>query len=69
VRTGLARLIALGLAAATIAVAYILAVYADAYSTKSGDAVGVATELIVCGIIAFVALRQYGESLAGYDPL
>ncbi|MGA7570239.1 MAG: hypothetical protein WCA80_05475, partial [Candidatus Aquilonibacter sp.] len=29
-RTGLARLIALGLAAATIAVAYILAVYADA---------------------------------------
>ncbi|MGA8839535.1 MAG: hypothetical protein WB491_03480, partial [Candidatus Aquilonibacter sp.] len=69
VRTGLARLTALGLAAATIVVAYILAVYADAYSTKRGDAVGVATELIVCGIIAFVALRQYGESLAGYDPL
>ncbi len=66
---GLARVMALGLAAATIVVAYILAVYADAYSTKSGDAVGVATELIVCGIIAFVALRQYGESLARYDPL
>ena len=69
VRTGLARLTALGLAAATIVVAYLLAVYADAYSTKSGDAVGVATELIVCGVIAFVALRQYGESLARYDPL
>jgi hypothetical protein len=44
-------------------------VYADAYSTKSGDAVGVATELVVCAIIGFVALRQYGELLARYDPL
>jgi hypothetical protein len=27
------------------------------------------TELVVCAIIGFVALRQYGELLARYDPL
>jgi len=64
VTTGLARVLALLGATATIVVAYVLAVYADAYSTKSGDAVGVATELIVCAGIGFVALRQYGELLA-----
>ena len=68
-RTGAGRALALALAAATIVVAYVLAVYADAYSTKSGDAVGVATELIVCALIGFIALLQYGESLARYDPL
>ena len=69
VSSGAARALAFVAAGVTIVIAYVLAVYADAYSTKSGDAVGVATELIVCGIIAFVALRQYGESLARYDPL
>jgi hypothetical protein len=69
VSSGAPRLLAFVAAGATIVIAYILAVYADAYSTKSGDAVGVATELIVCAIIAFIALRQYGESLARYDPL
>jgi hypothetical protein len=69
VTAGSARVLALACAVATIVVAYILAVYADAYSTKSGDAVGVATELVVCAIIGFIALRQYGESLARYDPI
>lgn len=69
VTAGIARVLALACAVATIVVAYILAVYADAYSTKSGDAVGVATELVVCAIIGFIALRQYGESLARYDPI
>jgi hypothetical protein len=68
-RTGAARTIALALAAATIACAYGLAVYADAYSTKKGDAVGIASELIFCASIGYIALRQYGESLAQYDPL
>ena len=67
--TGVRRLVPIVLAAATIAIAYVLAVYADAYSTKSGDAVGVATELIFCALAGFIALRQYGESLARYDPL
>jgi len=67
VTSGLARTLALVAAGATIVVAYVLAVYADAYSTKSGDAVGVATELVVCAVIGFVALRQYGELLARYD--
>ncbi len=69
VTSGIARVVALACAGATVVVAYVLAVYADAYSTKSGDAVGVATELAVCAIIGFVALRQYGELLARYDPL
>jgi hypothetical protein len=63
-RNSLPRAIALGLAAVTVVFAYVLAVYADAYSTKSGDAVGVATELLFCGIAGFIALQQYGESLA-----
>jgi ABC-type branched-subunit amino acid transport system permease subunit len=67
VTRGVARVVALACAAATIVGAYILAVYADAYSTKSGDAVGVAAELVVCAIIGFIALRQYGELLANYD--
>jgi hypothetical protein len=25
--------------------------------------------LVVCAIIGFIALRQYGESLARYDPI
>ncbi|HTV92139.1 MAG TPA: hypothetical protein VMG98_05420 [Verrucomicrobiae bacterium] len=69
VTSGVARAMALVWAAGTVVVAYVLAVYADAYSTKSGDAVGVATELLVCAIIGFVALRQYGELLARYDPI
>jgi len=68
-RSGADRAVPLALSALTIAVAYLFAVYADAYSTKSGDAVGVATELIFCAIAGFAGLRQYGESLARYDPL
>jgi len=68
-RTGLTRLVALAPAAATIVVAYVLAVYADAYSTKRGDAVAIASELIFCAIVGYAALRAYGESLARFDPL
>lgn len=63
-RTGAARLLYIALAFATSAVAYVFAVYADAYTTRAGDAIGVGTELIFCALVAFVALRQYGESLA-----
>ncbi|HUA09291.1 MAG TPA: hypothetical protein VMA98_08460 [Candidatus Acidoferrales bacterium] len=60
-RSGAGRFVALGSAAATIVAAYLLA--------KSGGAAGAATESIACAIVGFVALLQYGESLARYDPL
>lgn len=64
VRSGAARAVPIALAGATIVVAYVLSVYADGYSTKRGDAVGVATELCFCAITGYFALREYGESLA-----
>jgi hypothetical protein len=66
---GPSRTIALVLAAITIVLAYLLVVYADAYSTKRGDAVGMASELLFCAITGYLALRQYGESLAKYEPI
>lgn len=69
VRTGTARATAIALAAATVITAYLLAVYADAYSAHHGDTIAVTTELLFSAIIAFVALREYGESLARFDPL
>jgi hypothetical protein len=63
------------MAFATSAIAYLLAVYADTFGTAPGqlghypDAIGVATELAFCAIVGFVALRQYGEALARYDPI
>lgn len=63
-RRGAPRLLYIGLAFSTSIVAYALAVYADAYTTRAGDAIGVATELLFCGLVSYVALRQYGEALA-----
>jgi hypothetical protein len=63
------RVLTLALCAATVAVAYTLAIYADPAQTQRGDAIGVATELLFCGITGFIALRQYGEGLARYDPV
>jgi hypothetical protein len=54
-RSGFARAAALVSAVATIIVAFVLA--------RSGGAIGVATELLFCAVVSFVALRQYGESL------
>ena len=68
-RSGNAKLLYISLAFATSAIAYIFAVYADAYTTKTGDAIGVATELLFCGLVSYVALRQYGEALARSDAL
>lgn len=63
------RLLYVALAFATSAIAYILAVYADSITVRSGDAVGVATELIFCAVAGFIALRQYGEALARSDAV
>jgi hypothetical protein len=55
------RALALLAAAAAVIIAFAL--------TKSGGAAGAATELVFCAVVGFVALRQYGESLARYEPL
>ncbi len=62
-RYGFARLLVIALAFGTAAVAYVLAIYADAYATPRSDAIGVATELIFCTAVGFIALKNYGESL------
>lgn len=59
--SGLGRAIALVLSAITVVAAFLIA--------KSGGAIGTATELVFCAIVGFIALRQYGESLARYEPL
>ena len=68
-RSGAQRLLYVGLAFATSAIAYILAVYADSVASRTGDALGVATELIFCAIVGFISLRQYGEALARSDAV
>jgi hypothetical protein len=60
-RNGLGRVLTLASTVATIVVAFLLA--------KSGGTIGAATELVFCAIAGFIALRQYGESLARYEPL
>lgn len=53
--TTLVALNSVALAVGTFIIAFALA--------KSGGAIGVATELLFCTVVGFVALRQYGESL------
>jgi hypothetical protein len=59
IRRGAARFLYVLLAAATSAAAYALAVAARS----------ILAELALCAIVAFLALRQYGEALARYDPI
>jgi hypothetical protein len=58
-RVGSARLLYLALACATAAVAFALAFY-----LRSPIA-----EVLFCSLISAIALRQYGEALARYDPV
>ncbi len=69
IRTGAARSLYVALACATAFIGYVLAVYSDAALTHSGDALGVASEVAFCALVAFVALRQYGEALARHDAI
>jgi hypothetical protein len=59
IRTGSARLLYLGLACATSAIAFALAFYAHS----------AIAEAVFCILVSLVALRQYGEALARYDPV
>lgn len=45
------------------------AVSGVAYASYTLSPYGVAAETAFCTIVAFVALRQYGETLARYDPV
>lgn len=58
-RRGATRALYVLLAFATSGGAYALAVVAHNY----------AAELGFCAIVAFLALRQYGETLARFDPI
>ncbi|HTX58359.1 MAG TPA: hypothetical protein VMH02_01695 [Verrucomicrobiae bacterium] len=58
IRSGSSRALYLALAAMTTATAYALA-----------SSLPVAFELAFCAAAAFLALRQYGEALARYDPV
>ncbi|HEY9180885.1 MAG TPA: hypothetical protein VIO32_09195 [Candidatus Baltobacteraceae bacterium] len=58
VRTGAARVLYVGMACCVPALAFAL--------TFVGRA---ALPLVICGAIGFIALRQYGEALARYDPV
>ena len=69
IRTGAARWLYVALACATAFIGYVLAVYSDAVVTHVGDATGVASEMAFCALVAFVALRQYGEALARHDAI
>jgi hypothetical protein len=59
IRRGGARVLYVLLAAGTSGAAYALVAAAGS----------ILAELAFCGIVAFFAVRQYGEALARYDPI
>ena len=59
IRRGGSRVLYVVFAAAASGVAYALVVAARS----------IPAELLFCGVVAFFALRQYGEALARYDPI
>lgn len=75
-RAGATRYLYVGLACGVAAIAYVLAVYVDTLGTKPPpsvghyyDVLGGVSEIAFCIAIGFIALRQYGEALARYDPV
>ena len=75
-RSGPSRYLYIAFACAVSAISYVLILYADTLAAHPAasvghysDALGALTELAFCTIIAFAALRQYGEALARYDPI
>lgn len=59
IRSGSSRVLYVGLACASAVVAYAVA----------SVAASIAGELTFCAVVSFLALRQYGEGLARYDPV
>lgn len=59
IRRGAPRVLYVAFAAAVAVAAYALVV----------EARSLLAELLICAIVAFLALRQYGEALGRYDPI
>ena len=59
IRRGASRVLYVALAAVACGAAYVLVSVAHS----------IYAELGLCAIVAFLALRQYGEALARYDPI
>jgi hypothetical protein len=59
IRLGSARALYVLLALAASAIAYLLAIVAHS----------LIAEWVFCAVVAFSALRQYGETLARFDPI
>ena len=59
IRTGPSRSLYVAMAGAGSVAAYAVATYAKS----------IPGELALCALISFLALRQYGEALARYDPV
>lgn len=57
VRRGAARLLYISVACAVSAVAFVLALHVPPFG------------VLACALAGFIALRQYGEALARYDPV
>lgn len=68
-RYGWNRTLYLAMSVACAVVAYCLSLYLDPGTSKRSDVIGVASELLFCAVTGFIALRQYGEGLARYDPI
>jgi len=59
IRSGPPRMLYVALACGSSVVAYVIAIYGNS----------LAGELAFCALTSFLALRQYGEALARYDPI
>ena len=68
-RRGWSRMLYLAMSALCVIIAYVLSLYVDPGTSNRSDVIGVASELIFCAVTGFIALRQYGEVLARYDPI
>ena len=74
-RSGARRYLYIAFAWITAMLSYTLAIYVDTLRPPPRsvghytDVLGVGSELVFCAVIGFIALRQYGEALARYDPL
>lgn len=73
-RRGFARYLYVVLGAGVGAICFFLSTYADALRFRPvenhyPDLFGILSTLGFCAFIGFIALRQYGESLARYDPI
>lgn len=73
-RRGFARYLYVALGAAVGVICFFLSTYVDALrfqpvANHYPDVLGILSALGFCVLIGFVALRQYGEALARYDPV